>query len=549
MSNLANFKDLLANEAATKGLPNVVLSQTTDLGQAFDQVVTIDNRQDQETDAQVTARYVAEICDDLGKAENAKVVELFDQVSAAFSERIRTAWSTISAINEQANTLAAEMDSRTQAYLGRDEYVKTHQNYSNMSEDFPEFAWGGTTIMGSPEDTIKEVNLLAAGGKENPDAPKACDKRILDIVLSNLDHHIILNKIENVSDDDRKNIVEAAVATCPTIGAATIVDIIDIMLGIKPFQNTYNGLKYINTEKPIEMFRNIQRIDAFITDVFPIADGVASGSIVVPDAIKEQMVANAQMLIRFCRIASYYETMQRNSIFSNALVLQGGMINADKKEAFAAAGGNNAMIATYLRKLYNDDKSMIPVIGIGADTIVKAYGNIVEDVQKDIAEVERRLTVANSVARYAAFKEVAMKYLATKDQTPNRSTFVNERMRNYGLCIADCVKQYNINFSDAARDLIIKTEYAGTFVETVQSRLGTAYLAMLGDAEGEKVNEDKILCADISVITDVVVEFVADKMLTVVKCVEQPAPNAAPIAPLQNPEEIKEAGATPAQEA
>ena len=66
MANLLGFRSMLADKAAAdKGLPGVCLRCSTDLDIALARLINVDNRREDESDSQVTIRYVDENCDSI----------------------------------------------------------------------------------------------------------------------------------------------------------------------------------------------------------------------------------------------------------------------------------------------------------------------------------------------------------------------------------------------------------------------------------------------------------------------------------------------------
>ena len=62
MANLVNFRTYMANLADQNGLPPICLCDSTDLSMALSKLITVDNRGADETNGQVTQRYIDEIC-------------------------------------------------------------------------------------------------------------------------------------------------------------------------------------------------------------------------------------------------------------------------------------------------------------------------------------------------------------------------------------------------------------------------------------------------------------------------------------------------------
>ena len=478
MANLQGFRTMITEYAGKgAGLPCLALSQNNEFGQAFGRIVTVDNRRNGETDAMVTGRYVDEICASLGDEANAEAIRVFDSLCDAFAAKVTSAWKSVGGVRDTARDLAKDMDTLANALMNADGYIGSHANYGQLSQDFPAFTWGGLSVMGAMPDVIKAVHMLAAPGNE--DVPTDVDKRIFDIVIANIAKFVTIKKVPGVKDEDRSALIEATQKVVPGTPVATIVDIIDLLLGIKSFLEIFNSLKYVNTDITKDFFKNLRRFDSFISDVYPVVDGFLTGSIAIPEEIKTEFTANALAMSTFCKVAAYYEHMMRTTLFREAFLLQDGMLNEDLRKTFEEAGGKPEMIATYIRKMYDDKREEIPALGIKVDSIVKSYGNMSAKVKEDIAEVERKCALARTNARVTAFVRIAREYLGKNvpSEFKDASTSIDVRMKNYGMCIADTIRQYNISSVDACMSLIVKTQYAGTFVEVLHDKLG-----VFGDA-------------------------------------------------------------------
>ena len=547
MANLQGFRTMITEYAGKgAGLPCLTLSQSNEFGQAFGRIVTVDNRRNGETDAMVVGRYVDEICASLADEANVGAIKVFDNLCDAFAAKVTSAWKSVGGVRDTAREMAKDMDTLAAALMKADGYIETHGAYSQLSQDFPSFTWGGLNAMGAINDVIKSVHMLAAPGNE--EVPTEVDKRIFDIVIANIQKFVTIKKVPAVKEEDRQALVEAAQKVVSGLPVATIVDIVDLLCGYKSFIEIFNSLKYVNTDITKDFFKNLRRFDSFINDVYPVVDGFLTDAIPVPAEFKTEFIANASAMATFCKIAAYYEHMMRNTIFREAFLLQDGMINEDLRKPFEEAGGKPEMISTYIRKMYNDKREEIPALGVKIDSIVKSYTNMAEKVKEDIAVVERKCALARTNARVSAFVRTAREYLSKQDPAEYRdvSTYIDSKMKEYGMCIADSIRQYNINSVDALVSLIVKTQYAGTFVEVLHDKLGVAYLAMVNDGTGE-VSEDDICCAEVGVITDLVCEYVVENFLEVCVCNERVVPSALQNAPAKTEGDGTTPEATPEQ--
>ena len=161
MADLTGFRQMLADRAeADKGLPKVCLKCTTDLDLALARLITVDSRSEDETDGQVAARYLDEICAELSKPENEDVVKHINAVIAAFKEKISAATSALGDIKNAANQLAGYMETYKNDALARDPFVSTHANFTKLSVDYPTWDWSGPAIVGTPTYIKERVGAM-----------------------------------------------------------------------------------------------------------------------------------------------------------------------------------------------------------------------------------------------------------------------------------------------------------------------------------------------------------------------------------------------------
>ena len=560
MANLAKFRSMLSAAAETdRGLPGVELKQTTDLGQSFARLVSLDNRHQGETDADLTGRYVDTFCNSLATPTNKIALELFDQTCEAFAAKVKAAWNSLAGIKEQAREISEEMEALASKFANNDSYVVSNSKFLQLSEDFPVFNWDGTKILGAKNDIARDVNALIITPAENgamPEVPTRLDQRYLDIVTNSLEQYTAVAPVV-LPEETRTALIDQLANVCSETPRSAIEACVDYMSCIRKYVDEYNTLKYISKSPANGVFDAVKKFDNFITVNFPILDALVSGQVNVGVEAIEQLKTNANSIINFCKIAAYYEIMQRDTVYSDSILLQGGLINSDQQEFFEQNGGNKAMIARHIRMMYRDDTSVIPAMGIRSQAILDSDASVTKTVEEDIATIKSRISLTKTNARVNAFRIVARDFIEKHEpDAQKRSLEATKKMELFGNRIAEAVRQYNINFMDAALDLIVSEGYKGTFVELLKNRLGSAYLALVNNSVGE-INNDGIKCAEVGVIADLVCEFVVNKMVNVVSCQELPAVpegqgeiNTTPSeVPVQTPEEVKnEPGVIPAQE-
>lgn len=519
-SNLATFRALLAKRVDDKlPIPNVVLKDNSDLGHAFARVVTVENPKSDETAGQTVGRYLDEICASLEKDENKEAVEMFDETAAAFTMKVKNAWSAVDGVRETARQMATDMEKITSDQLNADAFVSKHASYNRLSEDFPTFEWNGTKVMGSMSDVITRVNGLMTA--KDAQVSSEIDRSLFNIIISDMSKYGKLEDVE-INEETRKAAIEALSGICQTSTAGDIEAAVDMLTGINkvcPIWTRLDQLKNLG-QAQVMMFKNITDFDAFITSFYPIMELVTSDQVTPIPTAKEGVIENAKKIITLCDIACYYEYMQRTTIYRESCLLPGGIINADTKEDFTSSGGTMEMLAQFVRFMYKDDKSKIPVMGIKAKPIVDGSAKVAELVRKDIASVEGRVALARNNARTAAFRIVSRDYISKKVKHNNPdatgteiASSVEDLMAIKIRPIVESVRQYNVNFMDAAMNAIVAVEYQGTFVEHLFKELGAAYISAT-EANGNVTAED-IRQADVSVIAKLISNFLVDKLVDV----------------------------------
>lgn len=540
MADLVKFKEELASYAERhNGLPNVVLSQSTDVGQAFSCVAGVDNQAENESVHDLVGRYVEEFCNTLNSEDYKGTVEVFDRTVAAFADKIKDALASLDGVRTTARELAGKADKIVNDILNQSEFYNKYVNYSEMSTNFPEFAWGATKVWGTKEALATAVNSLVTA--EGVEASDQFDIRLFNIIVSGLDRFV---KAEPVALDEaaRKALIDQLRSILPDTAEANISASVDRIIGAIRTTDICNLIAQYKTNPATDIFNTVKAVDAFVLDNHGVVDAIVSQQVDAADDIQSSLIAAATKLQNLCKILAYYEQMQRDTVYREAYLLQGGLVNSDQQAAFVSAGGTPKMIANYIRKFYNDDYSTIPAMGVRADAIVKADGTIADEVEEMNKTTADKISLIKTNARVSAFKLVAQDYIEQQYNVNNsegevdlakRNVFADKIMTSTGCCVIDAIRQYNICMVEAFITLVIGTSYAGTFVEHLQKKLGSAYLALTN--LNTTVSDNDIRCAEAGVIAELIISFVVDKMVC----------NSAPVTKA----EIKtEPGAQPAQE-
>lgn len=537
MANLVNFRTYMANIADQNGLPPVCLCDSTDLSMALSKLITVDNRGADETNGQVTQRYIDEICASLCKPENKEIADKLNAVVACFKDKLATSIKSVKDIKENAKQLAADMEKVAQDYLAADPFVSKHLKLTTLSTDYPEWKWEGPLMIGSPSIIANTVNAKFAASEES--VSDAFDyKNLTNSILYIRKEHPIkaVDEMDAATIDEFVNSISEVL---PDMSVETIKEVVEVLLGTKLINSIYIQLEGIAHLDPALIFKTVQEFDGYIQKFYPVADAVASGTVAVPETSKDVLVSNATSLKVLCVHFAYFELMERNTVMRQSILLQGGLINSDEKSAYEEAGGTQQMIAHYIRFMYNDDVSKIPVRGVPSKVIIESAAHNEKVVTESMTNIANRIAVVTTKAHVFAFKHVATQYLnhliertagEETNKVDNAITFT--RLSDIALTpVANSILQYDIGFVDACMTLIINAEFRDTFVEKLANELGAKYLATVNAAGGDEVNDLDFKVAEMDVIARMVSGFVAEHLVGVCECKDMTV--KTPVVPAQ----------------
>ena len=521
-SDLVKFRELLVAKVDTGyQIPVMILKDDNDLGQAFARIAMSESGQEGETEGQKAGRYLDEICAGLNEEDNSGVVALINDAIAGFTTKIKAAWDNITAIRETGRTLASEMEKLTNDQLNSSEFVSKHRNYSNLRTDFPVFTWEGTKAMGSMRNVISRVNGLMTNNGTEPS--EEINRNLFNIIISDMSTFDQLEPI-TVAEETRQAAIDLFKQICQNAPAGNIENVVDLLTGInKTIEVSEVLAKLVQMSyAQVHLIDTIKTFDNAITSLYPILELITSDQVSPFPANKDTVKSNAQKLITILELAAYYEYTVRTYTLNKSVLLQGGLINGDLEEDFKKAGGTLQMLGEFVRFMYKDDVAQIPVMGIQIDSIVNGSANVHETVTKDIANVAGRVALATSNARTAAYRIGMRNHISKYVQrvyegagTSEVAGKVDMLMKQVVDPICESIRQYDINFTDAAMNAIVKVQYPNSFTAHMFDELGAAYLATT--EQGGNITAADIAQADVAVVSKLVCTYLVDNIVDFVE--------------------------------
>ena len=344
-ADLTGFKTMLADRAASdKGLPSIVLKGSTDFDMDMSKLITVDNRQDGESDSQLAGRYVDEICDALAKPENEGIVKKLDLVVSAFRDKIKGSKQALHDIREHAREIAGYMEKGKDDMLAKDPFVSTHLNLTTLSEDYPVWEWNGPKLIGAPSYIKERVGSKIVA--KDAEVPTEYDYRLFLMSLSRLTG-LVPMVAASLPDDTKASLIDTIVETLgEVVTKESAAEVVDVLTGDKNIRQIILDFSRLQSMPPSELFNRIKMFDSFIQKYYPIADALLSDQVELSDDEgSEGIRSNAESIRVLCEFMAYFELMERDTVFRQSILLQGGLINADEKSAYEEAGGKKLMLS------------------------------------------------------------------------------------------------------------------------------------------------------------------------------------------------------------
>ena len=547
MADLVNFKQMLMAEAEQNGLPNLVLSQNTDLGQIASRIVGVDNRAEGESAAALAGRYVDEFTAALSEEANADILKLYEEVVAVFADKFNKVFGEIAAVKGHAAELAGEMERVKNDILARDPFVAAHTGLSTLNTDFPVRDWSVIGVVGSKPYIIGRVNgSVAADGAEVPEAFSA---HHFNLAIDNLKSAERLQDVQ-FTPETRVNILETIKNACGEAAPADVEAGFD-MLTIGARFNAYINALASKDMDPANIYKTIVAFTAAIENVYTVIGVIQSEMVDLGNSNRAIMDANIEKAKVICELMAYYIAMHRESTYAEALLLPDGALNKDTMDKFTQAGGTPIMVAHYIRAMFKDKLEAIPVRGVPVDSIINSATALADRVKRDIANAEGRISLATNKARVTAFKHVAGKYIINEveqkfaDKDPVAKTAIVEKI-TMAVCpaIVQAITMYEISFMDACLSLIMESGDPRSFAYAMFKKLGAAYVNR-ADLGGD-IDQSAIDVVESKVIADFLSEFVVTRLCAYEDCRDMTV--SAPVVPAEQPAEQTPADATPSQE-
>lgn len=539
------IRETLINDVEAIGNAKVRVKSTTELGQSFNTlspVRALDNPgQDFHTVEDTLnemSSYLTIGKDDPDFDRVQEFKRIFNETVDCLAADLGNAWTALGAIQDVARyILTPKLEDAYTYLLSHGENGDITAEYAakqSLYEDFVTFNWGQNVYFMSSEEVAAQVNkLVLAEG----DVPEIISDKYFQFVRNSLDKLVPpMQKVPAMTPEQVDLVKSQIKHECQQwFGGGNENNfemVFQCVMGAEP-----NGIRRIISDFAglrEDTFNNVLTLIDFGA-VGSVCDYLEDGAISIPDSIKDTVMGNVANLKKLHLICHYHLLLLRAGIYKNIILLPKGLLNGDIAEEFLKENSIRP-ISLYLRGMYDDDVLKIPASGVSAKAISGSKEDMEAINDKLMANLSLKMASIRAKSRKIAamnvFREAIIKHLRQKNPAPTEVASTDplsvrndseatitrdteQMMQNIRVSIIEAVSTGSMSFSDAAIKFQIELKEKGTLTETLYNALGAEYAKTL-TADNE-LGIEAIRSADARVLSNIVLDFIFDKLIEVQK--------------------------------
>ena len=539
------IRETLINDVEAIGNAKVRVKSSTELGQSFNTlspVRALDNPgQDFHTVEDTLnemSSYLTIGKDDPDFDRVQEFKRIFNETVDGLAADLGNAWTALGAIQDVARyILTPKLEDAYTYLLSHGENGDITAEYAakqSLYEDFVTFNWGQNVYFMSSEEVAAQVNkLVVAEG----DVPEIISDKYFQFVRNSLDKLVPpMQKVPAMTPEQIDLVKSQIKHECQQWFGGENENNFEMVFqcvmgaepnGIRRIISDFSGLRE-------DTFNNVLTLIDFGA-VGSVCDYLEDGAISIPDSIKDTVMGNIANLKKLHLICHYHLLLLRAGIYKNIILLPKGLLNGDIAEEFLKENSIRP-ISLYLRGMYDDDVMKIPASGVSAKAISGSKEDMEAINDKLMANLSLKMASIRAKSRKIAamnvFREAIIKYLRQKNPAPaevaatdplsvrndSEATITRDTeqmMQNIRVSIIEAVSTGSMSFSDAAIKFQIELKEKGTLTETLYNALGAEYTKTL-TADNE-LSIEAIRSADARVLSNIVLDFIFDKLIEVQK--------------------------------
>ena len=257
------------------------------------------------------------------------------------------------------------------------------------------------------------------------------------------------------------------------------------------------------------------------TDINQILSMIAANEAILPHitdevtdvsaATRKKINHNIDLIHEITTMAAYIAIHYRNTVWRDAILLPGPMVNSDNVEQFQSKGGTIKDLVQYYNYAYKD--TGVPSSGIGLEFTLQSLNTATKEYR---VEAARQATICESKKKEflrSAYIHVGVEYLQEHRNEFSKG-FQSSNLVKYVASVYDSMLP-ETPLENRLYDLILDSCYINSIERNLYRRLSDAYLKQA--ASTELLTDEMCDHIDVGVYADMISEYLVEKGILIVQ--------------------------------
>lgn len=440
---------------------------------------------------------------------NGELLQQFDDMANAFARKIYDGITNLKQIKKDVVCLSDDIMKRYHQYVGEDPVVSAYAGeHGKASLSMPAVDW---SLMNKISERVTIARVHDKIDHED-------NATITDSMI-----RLAINRLPGVSDE----------RTCEPVGdlkkekVERIIDLVFSSVKDKctkaEVANVVKSALYLTPDHlrhaagSITAFvdgRSVNKINDYMNQV-RLGDLILSN---ITDDVTDVSAANRQrinhnidLIKEINNMIAYVAMYYRNTVWKDAIMVPGPMVNSDNMEQFQAKGGSLESLVLYHNYIYKE--TGVPSAGVTVQFALESIGQASEEYKLEAARQAATCEERKKQYLRDAFVNSSLEYLnCHKDKFSPQ--FASNNLVAYVGSVYDSV-MLEAPLENRLYDMILNSCYINSMERNLYHRLNVAYIKHASSTE--TLTDEMCDRIDVSVYADMIAEYLVDKGILISK--------------------------------
>ena len=509
MNTLNTVTTLLSERARKNGLPEVEFTENDGLRVLSNHLVTVSEGTEVDNTNAGVRNALIEFASIVRDEDYKDIFDKFKQVADAFSLRFMNSYEELKNIKETVSQLVASSEEMAKSIISENPVLASLESDQSTTTKLKPIQWGYLDNVSELEleqrllnkigvDHIAEGNERYIHGLMIAHLPGGPANRNVDFAPLTLTKGKMLSMIDTLSS----RISNYSKEEVQSIFAHILhLDKIDCNKNINAINNMVTGT---SASKINYILRMTNAYNAVMRQI-------SEESLDLSRSTMEGVTQRVNAMHDFIDLTTYLCMYYRNTIWRDAIVVPGMLVNTDNWAEFCQAdkqiikSNPTLAILQYKNKVYEDRD--IPVYGINGQTIIDRCDNIAKEAYETASANTLRCNQKKKEIYRDSFIAIAGRWL--RQQKNFSLEYHNDNPEHFAASI------YDSNRDDAVENMyysvIMNSCYVNTLTSMIHKRLRDEYKKAMSTAN--TLTERDIINLDTKVLADLMTEYLVDHLL------------------------------------